>query len=263
MTFLYGDRTGPSARGRRGPASPAGARFCMSGRVSQRSLMWSRRARHTSATSDWKRGSATISSGPIAAGRRDAAAGCFGDGGAQAAQHAGEGILGTHPAALGGHADPGHGLAVHLTAAHRPVEQVLQATGKAPHVFRRAKQHRVCRRDLPPQFGRSRRAALTVVVGVERRQASQPLIRNRRHLPGRPERAVASAAVSVEPRRVSGAPAARADRAPASSGLTERERQVLELLAEALTNRRIAKTLFTSEKTVSPRDAHPRQTSGE
>ena len=117
MIFLDGDRTGPSARGRRGPASRAGARFCLSGRVSQRSLMWSRRARHASATSDWKRGSATISSGPTAAGHRDAAAGCFGDGGAQVARYAGEGILGTHPAALGGHADPGHGLAVNLTAA--------------------------------------------------------------------------------------------------------------------------------------------------
>jgi hypothetical protein len=42
-----------------GPASPAGVGICMSGRVSQRSLMWSRRARHTSATSAWKRGSAT------------------------------------------------------------------------------------------------------------------------------------------------------------------------------------------------------------
>jgi DNA-binding NarL/FixJ family response regulator len=70
--------------------------------------------------------------------------------------------------------------------------------------------------------------------------------------PGAPERALASAAVSVEPpRALRRSRCARADRAPASSGLTEREHQVLELLAGGLTNRRIAKTLFISEKTVS------------
>jgi DNA-binding NarL/FixJ family response regulator len=36
-----------------------------------------------------------------------------------------------------------------------------------------------------------------------------------------------------------------------STGLTARERQVLELLAKGLTSRRIAKTLFITEKTVS------------
>jgi len=66
MTFLHGDRIGPSARGRAGPVSPAGARFCMGGRVSQLSLRWPRRARHTSATSAWNRGSATSPSGPMA-----------------------------------------------------------------------------------------------------------------------------------------------------------------------------------------------------
>jgi DNA-binding CsgD family transcriptional regulator len=41
-----------------------------------------------------------------------------------------------------------------------------------------------------------------------------------------------------------------------STGLTARERQVLELLAEGLTNRRIAKTLFITEKTASVHVTH-------
>jgi DNA-binding NarL/FixJ family response regulator len=40
------------------------------------------------------------------------------------------------------------------------------------------------------------------------------------------------------------------------AGLTARERQVLELLAEGLTNRRIAKSLFITEKTVSVHVTH-------
>jgi DNA-binding NarL/FixJ family response regulator len=40
------------------------------------------------------------------------------------------------------------------------------------------------------------------------------------------------------------------------AGLTARERQVLELLAEGLTNRRIAKTLFITEKTASVHVTH-------
>jgi DNA-binding NarL/FixJ family response regulator len=39
-------------------------------------------------------------------------------------------------------------------------------------------------------------------------------------------------------------------------GLTARERQVLELLAEGSTNRRIAETLFITEKTVSVHVTH-------
>ncbi len=49
-------------------------------------------------------------------------------------------------------------------------------------------------------------------------------------------------------------------REPATSGipagLTARERQVLELLAEGFTNRRIAKSLFITEKTVSVHVTH-------
>jgi DNA-binding NarL/FixJ family response regulator len=41
-----------------------------------------------------------------------------------------------------------------------------------------------------------------------------------------------------------------------STGLTACERQVLELLAEGLTNRRIAKSLFITEKTVSVHVTH-------
>jgi len=41
-----------------------------------------------------------------------------------------------------------------------------------------------------------------------------------------------------------------------STGLTARERQVLELLAEGLTNQRIAKTLFITEKTASVHVTH-------
>jgi DNA-binding NarL/FixJ family response regulator len=41
-----------------------------------------------------------------------------------------------------------------------------------------------------------------------------------------------------------------------SIGLTARERQVLELLAQGCTNRRIAKTLFITEKTVAVHVTH-------
>lgn len=48
----------------------------------------------------------------------------------------------------------------------------------------------------------------------------------------------------------------RASHARTSTGLTARERQVLELLAEGLTNRRIANSLFITEKTVSVHVTH-------
>jgi DNA-binding NarL/FixJ family response regulator len=52
-------------------------------------------------------------------------------------------------------------------------------------------------------------------------------------------------------------PGARESAAPrTSTGLTARERKVLELLAKGLTSRRIAKTLFITEKTVSVHVTH-------
>ena len=52
-------------------------------------------------------------------------------------------------------------------------------------------------------------------------------------------------------------PGAREPATPGTStGLTARERQVLELLAQGLTNRRIAKSLFITEKTVSVHVTH-------
>jgi hypothetical protein len=71
--------------------------------------------------------------------------------------------------------------------------------------------------------------------------------------------------VDLEPVPSDVSPGAREPAAPGTSiGLTARERQVLELLAEGFTNRRIAKTLFITEKTASvARDAHPRQAPGD
>ena len=65
------------------------------------------------------------------------------------------------------------------------------------------------------------------------------------------------ALVDLEP-VPSGEPAgAREPATPGTSAdLTARERQVLELLAEGLTNRRIAKTLFITEKTASVHVTH-------
>jgi DNA-binding CsgD family transcriptional regulator len=65
------------------------------------------------------------------------------------------------------------------------------------------------------------------------------------------------ALVDLEP-VPSGEPAsAREPTTPGTpAGLTARERQVLELLAEGLTNRRIAKTLFITEKTASVHVTH-------
>jgi DNA-binding NarL/FixJ family response regulator len=51
-------------------------------------------------------------------------------------------------------------------------------------------------------------------------------------------------------------PAGEAATPGASIGLTALEHQVLELLAKGLTNRRIAKTLFITEKTVSVHVTH-------
>ena len=52
-------------------------------------------------------------------------------------------------------------------------------------------------------------------------------------------------------------PGAREPATPGTStSLTARERQVLELLAEGFTNRRIAKSLFITEKTASVHVTH-------
>jgi len=52
-------------------------------------------------------------------------------------------ILGAVAASGGGHIDRGGRLAVHLDAADRPVEQVLQAAGHQARVFGGAEQHYV------------------------------------------------------------------------------------------------------------------------
>jgi DNA-binding CsgD family transcriptional regulator len=67
----------------------------------------------------------------------------------------------------------------------------------------------------------------------------------------------ARARVDLEPVPNDEPPGAREPATPGTStGLTARERQVLELLAEGLTNRRIAKNLFITEKTVSVHVTH-------
>ena len=67
----------------------------------------------------------------------------------------------------------------------------------------------------------------------------------------------ARARVDLESVPSDGAPGAREPATPgASTGLTARERQVLELLAEGLTNRRIAGALFITEKTASVHVTH-------
>ena len=67
----------------------------------------------------------------------------------------------------------------------------------------------------------------------------------------------ARARVDLEPPPSDGPPGAREPTTPGTpAGLSARERQVLELLAEGLTNRRIAETLFITEKTVSAHVTH-------
>ena len=67
----------------------------------------------------------------------------------------------------------------------------------------------------------------------------------------------ARARVDLEPVPGNEAPGEREPATPGTpAGLTARERQVLELLAEGLTNRRIATTLFITEKTVSVHVTH-------
>ena len=67
----------------------------------------------------------------------------------------------------------------------------------------------------------------------------------------------ARARVDLEPVAGSEPPGEREPATPrTSTGLTARERQVLELLAEGFTNRRIAKSLFITEKTVSVHVTH-------
>jgi DNA-binding CsgD family transcriptional regulator/tetratricopeptide (TPR) repeat protein len=67
----------------------------------------------------------------------------------------------------------------------------------------------------------------------------------------------ARARVDLEPVPSNEPPGARELTPPGSSrDLTARERQVLELLAEGLTNRRIAKSLFITEKTASVHVTH-------
>ena len=67
----------------------------------------------------------------------------------------------------------------------------------------------------------------------------------------------ARARVDLQPVPSNEPPGAREPATPGTSaGLTARERQVLELLAEGLTNRRIAKSLFITEKTVSVHVTH-------
>ena len=67
----------------------------------------------------------------------------------------------------------------------------------------------------------------------------------------------ARARVDLEPAPSDGPPGAREPTTPGTpAGLSARERQVLELLAEGLTNRRIAETLFITEKTVSAHVTH-------
>jgi DNA-binding CsgD family transcriptional regulator len=67
----------------------------------------------------------------------------------------------------------------------------------------------------------------------------------------------ARARIDLEPVPSNEPPGARQPATPGTSiAFTARERQVLELLAEGLTNRRIAESLFITEKTVSVHVTH-------
>ena len=88
---------------------------------------------------------------------------------------------------------------VELAAAHRPVEEVLEAAGQRSRVLRGAEQHRIRLGDLPAQSRRGRRQQVAVMIGVERRQLGQAVIQDRRTWLGAIAAAVASAAVLVEP----------------------------------------------------------------
>src|SRR3984957_6948008 len=61
---------------------------------------------------------------------RDPAAGRLDDVGPDVSEHGHQGVFGALATARGGDVDPGSRLAVELAAAHRPVEEVLEAAGQ-------------------------------------------------------------------------------------------------------------------------------------
>src|SRR4051794_23475243 len=88
------------------------------------------------------------------AGDRDARAGLLDDVGADVAEHLAQRVVGVGAARGGGNArgvDEGHGPAVHLGPADRPVEQVLERARQRAGVLRRAEQHGVAGADGRPE----------------------------------------------------------------------------------------------------------------
>src|ERR1700722_19734611 len=115
---------------------------------------------------------------------RDPAAGRLDDVGPDVSEHGHQGVFGALATARGGDVDPGSRLAVELAAAHRPVEEVLEAAWQRSRVLRGAEQHRIRLCDLPAQLRGGRRQQVAVMIGVERRQLGQAVIQDRRSLAG-------------------------------------------------------------------------------
>ena len=129
-------------------------------------------------------------------------------------------------------------------AVPRGVRPVARGRGAAPGAATRRRRPWPCARRRPGR-ARSARALLVARIdgsGPPAADRCRPAGRRRR---GRCDAEVAAAAPSAEP-------AAPAD----PFGLTSREREVLALVAEGWTNRRIADELFISESTAGVHVSH-------
>jgi ATP/maltotriose-dependent transcriptional regulator MalT len=111
----------------------------------------------------------------------------------------------------------------------------------------------------PAAYARWRLAEALLQAGAPRQQAAAPLQQARataRHLGAAPllaevELLARRARIALTPEPVSGGDATKPAAPGDGLGLTPREKEVLALVAEGLTNRQIADALFISDKTAS------------